>query len=99
MAHNLPSSPEKQSFKQSLLPVTAAALLSFGLTMLLMTGAYLQDISLLQRVPEAVWLFVCGVPTDNDMVAPLMIGLGSITLLVGIGLVALHIYRRKRATS
>jgi hypothetical protein len=96
MSNNLISTPEKQPFKQSLLLVAGAALFSFGLTMLLMSGAYLQDLSLLQRVPEAVWLFVCGVPTDNEMVLPLMIGLGSITLLVGVGLAVLHIVRRRR---
>jgi hypothetical protein len=60
-----------------------------------MSGAYVQDIALLREVPQAVWLFVCGVPTDNAMVLPLLIGFGIIALLTGGTLVIVHMLRRK----
>jgi hypothetical protein len=52
----------------------------------------------LSQVPGAVWQFVCGVPTDNEAVLPLLIGFAGITLLVGVALVAVHVWRRRSHT-
>ncbi len=76
------------------LPIIGAGLLSFGITLLLMSSAYITDLELLRRAPEAVWLFICGVPTDNEMVLPLMIGFAGLTFLIGISLIAIHQIRR-----
>jgi hypothetical protein len=60
-----------------------------------MSMAYIEDLQLLREVPEAVWLFVCGVPTDNALVLPLLVGLGMLTLLLGV-LLGLFDWLRKR---
>ena len=67
-------------------PIIATMLIGFGFTMLLLSGAYVQDLNLLRQVPEAVWLFVCGIPPDNEMVLPMLLAVSLLTLLIGIGL-------------
>lgn len=67
-------------------PIISTMLVGFGFTMLLLSGAYVQDINLLRRVPEAVWQFVCGIPPDNEMVLPMLLAVSLVTLLIGIGL-------------
>jgi lysylphosphatidylglycerol synthetase-like protein (DUF2156 family) len=70
-----------------LYPITSAMFLGFGTTLLIISMAYARDLATLARVPEAVWLFVCGVPTEDPMVLPLMISLSVVALVVGGGLV------------
>jgi hypothetical protein len=86
---------------QTALPIAAAALIAFGATLLALTLAYIEDVALLARAPEAVWLFVCGVPTDSEMALPLLAGLGTLTLVVGVGMIALARWwrRSRRPTS
>lgn len=79
------------------LPLLAATLLSFGGTVLLMSFAYIEDLALLSRAPEAVWLFICGVPTDSEMVFPLLVGVGSLAVISSIVLASIS-RLRKRAT-
>lgn len=52
--------------------VINTTILSFGLTLLIFTSLYQQDLSALQRLPEAIWLFVCGVPTEDPIALPLL---------------------------
>jgi hypothetical protein len=55
-----------------ILLVINTTILSFGLTLLIFTSLYQQDLSALQRLPEAIWLFVCGVPTEDPIALPLL---------------------------
>jgi hypothetical protein len=82
--------------KISPLVIIAAALVGFGITVLIMSGAYVRDLELLRQVPESIWLFVCGVPTDNDMTLPLLISIGVLTMLGGAGMIAFHLFWSKR---
>ncbi|NOK59426.1 MAG: hypothetical protein GFH27_549283n114 [Chloroflexi bacterium AL-W] len=67
-------------------PIVSTMLIGFGFTMLLLSGAYIQDINLLRRVPEAVWQFVCGIPPENEMVLPMLLAVSALTMCIGIGL-------------
>jgi hypothetical protein len=82
--------------KISPLVVIAAALVGFGITVLIMSSAYIRDLELLRQVPESIWLFVCGVPTDNDMTLPLLISSGVLTALVGVGIIVFHLFWSRR---
>lgn len=92
-----PYSTAQSPYQQAVLPAVAALLVSFGVTNLLMGIAYMRDLDTLRRVPDAVWQFVCGVPTDNEAVLPLIIGVGSLTLVAGVVVYGIHWLRRKRA--
>jgi hypothetical protein len=82
--------------KISPLVIIAAALVSFGVTVLIMSSAYVRDLALLRQVPESIWLFVCGVPTDNDMTLPLLIASGVLAALVGVGMIMFHFFWNRR---
>lgn len=88
---NLPAQPPR---KPLALPAAAAALVGFGATMLLMALFYTRDLALLAETPGAIWSFICGVPTDNPMVLPLLVALGALALLAGAGLAVLLWLRR-----
>ena len=68
--------------------VAGAALIGFGVMVLLLSSAYAEDQEALRRVPETVWLFVCGgLPaSDPTLTLPLLIGGGALALLLGAGL-------------
>lgn len=93
MATDLSQTTNRQH-KPAIVSIAAAALLGFGLTLLAISAAYVRDLDTLRRVPEAIWLFVCGVPTDNALLLPLLIGFSTITVLVGVGLLFFGPMRR-----
>lgn len=68
--------------------VAGGALIGFGVMVLLLSAAYAEDLAALRRVPETVWLFVCGgLPaSDASLTLPLLIGCGLGSLLIGAGL-------------
>ncbi len=66
------------------LPLLGMTLMGFGVTLLIIALAYMQDLAMIQRTPEAVWRFVCGAPMDNALLPPLLFGLSSIALLFGV---------------
>lgn len=63
-------------------------LISFGITMLVFSMAYVQDMALLARAPELVWAFICGQPTEEGIALPILLLLSSITITGGLGLLA-----------
>lgn len=78
------------------LPVVAAGILSFGVTMLIMSAFYIEDLEMLRQLPEAVWLFICGVPSENPIVLPLLITVGVGSILISAGLFVSHrLYSRR----
>ncbi len=72
-----------------ILSIFAAMFLGFGVTLLGISAAYVQDLETLRKFPESVWLFVCGVPTEEPMVLPLLISLGVLALIGGAALVVI----------
>lgn len=88
------SSAKKE--KLSILSVITAILAGFGVTMLLISGAYIRDLETLQSTPQAVWLFICGVPTEEPIIFPLLVTLGGGALLVVALLVGVMLWRGQR---
>jgi hypothetical protein len=82
--------------KPTITTALAGALFGFGLTLLIIAGAYVRDLAILQNAPQAVWQFVCGIPTDDAMAFPLLIGFGFIAILSGGGLLLVQWLRRAR---
>lgn len=83
----------KSKEKLSIVSVIAAMLAGFGVTMLLISGAYIRDLETLQSTPQAVWLFICGVPTEEPIIFPLLVTTGGGALLVGGLLVGFSLWR------
>lgn len=80
------------------LVLATALLVSFGVGMLIISAAYLQDIRLLSELPELVWAFVCGTSGADGTLLPLFVVL-SIAAFGAAGLlwVAYSLRRRSRA--
>lgn len=53
--------------------------------MIVLSLAYLEDLSALQRAPETLWLLLCGVPTTEPLALPLLLSGGTLLSFVGIG--------------
>jgi|GEM_PF-1901333 hypothetical protein len=62
----------KQNNSSVVLLIVNSMVLSFGLTLFIFTSLYQQDLAAIQRLPEAIWLFVCGVPTEDPIALPLL---------------------------
>lgn len=73
----------QQERENIIVPIFSSMLFGFGATLLLISAAYVRDLETLQRVPEAIWLFVCGVPTSDPMTLPLMLGFSVVALIAG----------------
>lgn len=56
-------------------------LLGTGLTLLLFSLAYLQDLETLRTVPDAIWNFVCGRPVEGGIGLPLLLTVGTLSVL------------------
>jgi len=66
--------------------VAIPLLISFGITMLIFSMAYVQDMALLARAPELVWAFICGEPAEEGIALPILLLLSSATIAGGLGL-------------
>jgi hypothetical protein len=88
-----PAQTQKTSFA---LVVTAIALASFGVTMLLFIVAYVQDLAVLANAPFAVWSALCGQPSDNPLTLSVLIVLSGFALLSGLGAGVVAVARRQR---
>lgn len=78
---------QHESAGDMIVSVFAAMLLGFGVTLLGISAAYVRDLETLQRIPESVWLFVCGVPTEDPIVLPLMITLSVVAMVLAGALI------------
>jgi len=70
-----------------ILSIVAATMLGFGITLLGISVAYIRDLETLRRIPESIWLFVCGTPTEDPMALPMMIILSILSLALAGGLI------------
>lgn len=71
-------------------------LIGFGIMMVLISLSYLQDLQKLKQAPEAVWLFVCGVPTEDPATFPLLLASGVLSLVIAGALLLTDYLRARR---
>lgn len=71
--------------------------LSFGVTMLFFSILYVKDLQMLAQLPEMVWYFVCGRPSEDGIVLPMLVLLTTAAFLVGAGLWGVQRVRSRRA--
>jgi hypothetical protein len=78
------------------LPITAVALFSFGLTLLVLSATYLRDLAVLANAPFLVWSALCGQPIDSPLTVPLLVSLSMLAVLMGVALLILYIIKGRR---
>jgi hypothetical protein len=71
--------------------------LSFGVTMLFFTALYVKDLQTLAQLPELVWYFICGRPSDDGVVLPMLVLLTTAAFMIAGGLWGVRRLRRGRA--
>lgn len=88
----------REKTKLPVSPYIIAASMAFGFSamMFLMSIAYIKDLETLKSTPEAVWLFVCGVPTDNPIILPILLLIGGGGVVIGIVLLVINRFLRGR---
>jgi hypothetical protein len=91
------NSPQAAHSQQMLLLGLAALLVSFGLTMFLFSAAYVKDIQTLARAPELVWAFICGEPSEFGVTLPLLLTIGTLSVLGGAGALVWRWWRGHRS--
>lgn len=64
-------------------PIIGAGTMGFGAMLLLMAFLMAKDLETLRQAPETVWLFICGVPTSNGLILPLLLLFGLSSLVGG----------------
>lgn len=80
---------ERRAPAPSVVPqIVGVGLICFGLMMLVMVGAYTQDLSAFTSAPGAVWRFICGAPSRSPLLMPLMICLSLAAVVAGAVLLA-----------
>lgn len=80
---SLPSS-EKRFY----LMIAIIFFIVFGSLMLMFAFTFIKDLETLRSTPDAIWNFLCGTPTDNDISLPMLltIAITSFTVSVGLGI-------------
>lgn len=64
----------------------AGMVIGFGVLFLFVAYHYSQDLALIAATPSIVWQFVCGVPLNDNTTVPLLVSTGSLSMIIGIGL-------------
>ncbi|MEL6525365.1 MAG: hypothetical protein AAFQ07_06600 [Chloroflexota bacterium] len=54
--------------------------------MFVFATTFIRDMRTLRNVPDALWNFLCGTPTDNNVTLPLLLTIGIVLLGVTISL-------------
>lgn len=75
--------------------IVTVLLISMGLTLLVISLAYIRDIETLHTLPGAIWNFICGRPTPEGPALPLLLTLSTFALLGGAGMVLWDRLRRR----
>lgn len=57
-----------------------------GAIMLLFAVTFINDMQTLRNVPDALWNFICGTPTDNNVTLPLLLTISIVCFGVSVGL-------------
>ena len=78
---NLPSKP-RQDFT---LTLTATMMGSMGMTLLMFAGAYMRDLETLASTPNVIWDAICGRPTPDGIVLPVLFATGVLLTLGAVG--------------
>lgn len=93
----LPAQTNSQptSLDASLIWLAAVALLlSFAVTMTVVILLYTHDLTTLSQLPEIVWSFLCGVPSENGIILPVLTLLTLATYGSAAVMIAWRIARR-----
>ena len=86
--------PRKSHFA---LTATGIGLVSFGVTMLALSAAYVKDLTLLTDAPIILWSALCGQPSDNPLTLPLLVTLSGVALIAGLLMIVFNLLRWKMA--
>jgi len=70
-------------------------LVTMGVMLFLFSLALMKDLQTLQRAPELVWAFICGVPSEDGPALPLLLTLSTLSILGAILVTIWHIWKRK----
>ncbi|MCB9453166.1 MAG: hypothetical protein H6672_17165 [Anaerolineaceae bacterium] len=79
--------------------VTIAMLVGFGVMMILTGMFYVKDLETLRNVPTMVWDFVCGRPVDSGITLPLLLTLGTLSILIGAGVWMMGRWRSRKTVA
>jgi hypothetical protein len=71
-------------------------LISFGLTMLLLSAAYLKDLALLTEAPMLLWSALCGRPSADPLTLPVLITMSGTAVLLGLTLLLINFVRSRK---
>ena len=72
--------------KRFYLFVAIVFFLVIGALMMLFSVTFIKDMQTLRTVPDALWNFLCGTPTDNEIALPLLLTIGIVSFGVSGGL-------------
>lgn len=78
MTHMQPARQTSESVPQSSSEpslawlASVALLLSFAVTMTVVILLYTHDLTTLSQLPGIVWSFLCGVPSENGIILPVL---------------------------
>ncbi|MGJ3240993.1 MAG: hypothetical protein ACFE0Q_19950 [Anaerolineae bacterium] len=57
--------------------------LMIGVLMLVFAMTFIHDLQTLRSVPDALWNFLCGTPTNNEFALPLLLTIGIVSFGIG----------------
>lgn len=72
--------------KRFLILVAIIFLLVVAGMMLVFAATFIKDVATLRNVPDALWNFLCGTPTDNNVTLPLLLTIAIVCFGVSVGL-------------
>ncbi|NDJ63178.1 MAG: hypothetical protein GYB67_18810 [Chloroflexi bacterium] len=61
-------------------------LLTFGVTMLVFSLFYVRDIQVISELPGMVWAFICGRPSEDGIVLPVLVLISTMAFMGAAGL-------------
>ncbi len=64
-----------------MLTLGMVCLVMIGLTLSVFSAAYIKDLNTLRNVPNLIWNFACGKPTDNEITLPLLLSLSILSFI------------------
>lgn len=78
------------------LTAIGVGLVSFALTMLLLSASYVKDLALLTEAPVLLWSALCGQPSADPLTLPLLVTMSALALLVGLMMIVVGVLRARR---
>jgi hypothetical protein len=88
--NEVPTQEKPAHSRHLALTVAIVMLLAFGATMLIFSLLYVRDLRLLREVPEAIWGLICGVPSEDGLVLPILVLISTLSFLAAAALWGYH---------